>query len=186
MKKLFSFLFFIFSFSFFTPCVGQIYMADSCKVSFFSATSMEDIDAVNSISKPVMSTATGDIQISIANQEFIFKSHLMQEHFNEDYMESDKYPHTIFKGKVNEKIDYTKDGANKVTVTGVMDMHGVQKTITIPGLITIQNGVIFLLAKFDVTMADYKIKVPKVIMGSNLADHVAITFNATMKPYKVK
>lgn len=185
MKKL-AVIFFLFPFSFSTHCFGQIYMADSCRISFFSATAMEDIDAVNTISQPVMSTATGDIQISISNQEFIFKSHLMQEHFNEDYMESDKYPHTIFKGKVNEKVDYTKDGVNAVTVTGTMDMHGVKKTITIPGTITVQNGIIFLSAKFDVTMADYNIKVPKAIMGSNLADHVAITLNATMKPYKVK
>ncbi|HTB31654.1 MAG TPA: YceI family protein [Bacteroidia bacterium] len=186
MKKIAVLLYFILSSSYFTLSFGQIFMADSCRVSFFSATAMEDIDAENTISKPVMSTATGDIQISIVNQEFIFKSHLMQEHFNEDYMESDKYPHTVFKGKVNEKVDYTKDGANTVTVTGVMDMHGVKKTITIPGTITIQNGIIFLNAKFDVMMADYNIKVPKAILGSNLADHVAITFKATMKPYKVK
>jgi len=186
MKKFAPILFFIFHFSFFTHCSGQIYMADSCRVSFFSATAMEDIDAVNTISKPVMSTATGDIQISIANQEFIFKSHLMQEHFNEDYMESDKYPHTIFKGKVKEQVDYSKDGCNAVTVIGTMDMHGVQKTVAIPGTITVQNGIIFLSAKLEVIMADYNIKVPKAILGSNLADHVSITFNATMKPYKVK
>ena len=126
---------------------GQIYMADSCKVSFFSATTMEDIDSHQHISKPVMSTATGDIQISIANADFVFKSRLMQEHFNEDYMESDKYPHSVFKGKVNEKVDYTKDGVNQVTVTGTMNMHGVTKTITIPGTLTIQNGISFLYGK---------------------------------------
>jgi polyisoprenoid-binding protein YceI len=186
MKNLAVIFTFILGSSFGNFAIGQIYMADSCRVSFFSETAMENIDAVNTISKPVMSTATGDIQISITNQEFIFKSHLMQEHFNEDYMESDKYPHTVFKGKVNEKADYTKDGANTVTVTGVMDMHGVQKTITIPGTITIQNGIILLYSKFDVMMADYNIKVPKAILGSNLSDHVAVTLNATMKPYKTK
>lgn len=160
-------------------------MADSCRVTFFSATSMEDIEADNTISKPVMSTATSDIQISISNQDFMFKSRLMKEHFNEDYMESDKYPHTVFKGKVNEKVDYTKDGVNQVTVTGTMNMHGVTKTITIPGTLTIQNGIIFILAKFDVKMVDYDIKVPSVL-GNNLSDHVAVTLTATMKPYKAK
>jgi polyisoprenoid-binding protein YceI len=164
---------------------GQIYMADSCHISFFSATSMEDIEAINSISKPVMSTATGDIQISVSNQDFIFKSRLMQEHYNEDYMETDKYPHTIFKGKVNEKVDYTKDGVNQVTVTGTMNMHGVVNTITIPGTITIQTGIIFLAAKFNIKMVDYNIKIPSVL-GSNLSDHVAVTLAATMKPYNVK
>jgi polyisoprenoid-binding protein YceI len=162
---------------------GQIYMADSSRVSFFSATSMEDIQADNTISKPVMSTATGDIQISISNQDFIFKSKLMGEHYNEDYMETSKYPHTVFKGKVNEKIDYTKDGVNQVTVTGSMNMHGVIKPITIPGTITIKNGLLFLYSKFDIKMVDYNIKVPSVL-GNNLSDHVAVTLTATMKPYK--
>jgi len=183
MKKL---LFFsIVLFAFFTKSEGQIYIADSCRVSFFSAATIENITAVNSLSKPVMSTATGDIQISITNEDFIFKSKLMQEHFNEDYMESDKYPHIIFKGKVNEKIDYTKEGVNNVTVTGTMDMHGIQKTITIAGTITIQNGIFFLTAKFDVKPADYKIKIPSVI-GSDVAEKIAISFTSTMKPYKTQ
>jgi hypothetical protein len=171
--------------SLFNPVLGQIYMADSCRVSFFSAATIEDIAALNTTSKPVMSIATGDIQISIANQDFIFKKHLMQEHFNEDYMESDKYPATIFKGKVNEQVDYSKDGVNNVTVTGTMNMHGVVKAITIPGTITIQNGIIILAAKFDVKMADYNIKIP-TLMGSNISEQVAITFAANMKPYKTK
>lgn len=171
--------------AFLTKAEGQIYMADSCRVTFFSAATIEDIKAANTTSKPVMSTATGDIQISISNEQFIFRKKLMQEHFNEDYMESNKYPNTIFKGKVNEKVDYTKDGLNNVTVTGIMDMHGVQKTITIPGTLTVKNGIIFLAAKFDVKPADYNIKVPMVI-GSNIAEKIAVSLTATMKPYNVK
>lgn len=172
-------------FIFLAKSEGQIYMSDSCRVSFFSSATIEDITAVNTVSKPVMSTATGDIQISISNPQFIFKKKLMQEHFNEDYMESDKYPNTIFKGKVNEKVDYTKNGVNNVTVTGTMDMHGVKKTITIPGTITVKDGLIFLVAKFDVKLTDYNIKVPTVI-GSDIAKQIAITFTSTMKPYNVK
>lgn len=183
MKKLAVFL--IASFVFLAKSEAQIYMADSCRVVFFSAATIEDITATNTVSKPVMSTASGDIQISITIAQFIFRKKLMQEHFNEDYMESDKYPHAVFKGKVNEKVNYTSDGVNKVTVTGVMEMHGVKKTITIPGTITIKNGVIFLAAKFDVAPADYNIKVPTVI-GSDVAKQLAITFTATMKPYKAK
>ena len=183
MKKLTLFL--IASFIFLAKSEAQVYMADSCRVSFFSAATIEDITAVNTKSKPVMSTATGDIQISITIEQFIFRKKLMQEHFNEDYMESDKYPHAIFKGKVNEKIDYTDNGVNKVTVTGVMDMHGVKKTITIPGTITIKNGVIFIVAKFSIAPADYNIKVPTVI-GSDVAKQLAVSFSATMKPYNVK
>jgi polyisoprenoid-binding protein YceI len=183
VKKLAVFL--IASIGFLAKTQGQIFVADSCSVSFFSATSIEDIAAVNTICKPIMSTDNGEIDISIPNIDFQFKKKLMEEHFNEDYMESDKYPNTVFRGNVNEKIDYTKDGANNVTVTGKMNMHGVIKTITIPGTLTIKGGIIYLTAKFDLKMADYNIKVPSVL-GSNVAEQVAITFRATMKPYKAK
>ncbi len=183
MKKLAIIAFIILSSSFCIPIFGQIYIADSSRVSFFSATNVEDIEADNTISKPVMSTETGAIQVSISIKDFAFKSPLMEEHFNEDYMESDKFPHAVFKGKVNEKVDYSKDGVSTVTVTGTMNMHGVNKTITIPGTITVKSGLIFLWSKFDVVMADYNIKVPEVL-GNNLSDHVAVTLTATMKPYK--
>jgi hypothetical protein len=164
---------------------AQIYIADSCRINFFSAAAVENIAAVNTVSKPIMNTASGEIEISISNQEFIFKKKLMQEHFNEDYMESDKYPHTVFKGKVNEKIDYTKDGINNVTVTGTMDMHGVKKDITIPGTITIKDGKIKLKADFVAKLVDYNIKIPSVL-GNNVAEQIAISLTAGMKPYIVK
>lgn len=183
MKKIIVFL--IAACAFIAKANSQIYIADSCKVTFFSAATIEDITAVNTSSKPVMSTASGEIQISLTISQFIFKKKLMQEHFNEDYMESDKYPTSVFKGKVNEKVDYSKDGVNKVTVTGDMDMHGVKKNITIPGTITIKNGIIFLAAKFDVKPSDYNIKVPSVI-GSDVAKQIAVSITAGMKPYKTK
>jgi polyisoprenoid-binding protein YceI len=183
MKK--TAVFIISLFIFLVKSEGQIYVADSCRVSFFSAGTIEDIAAINTISKPIMSTYTGEIDISIPNQDFEFKKKLMKEHFNEDYMESDKYPNTVFKGFLDQKIDYTRDTVYNVTVTGTMNMHGVIKTITIPGTITIQNGVIFLAAKFDAKLADYNIKIP-TLLGSNIAEQVAITFKATMKPYKGK
>lgn len=183
MKKLAIFI--LAMVGFLTENQGQIYSADSSHISFFSAATIENIAAVNVNSKVVMSISTNDIQISVPNPDFMFKKKLMKEHFNEDYMESDKYPAAVFKGKVNEKVDYSKDGSNNVTVTGTMDMHGVQKTVTIPGTITVENGFIFLAAKFDVKLADYNIKIP-TMLGSNIAEQVAVTFTATMKPYKTK
>ncbi len=164
---------------------AQIYMADSCRVGFFSAATIEDIAATNTIAKPIMSTATGEIDIKINNQFFKFKKELMEEHFNEEYMETAKYQYTTFSGKVNEKVDYTKDGANNVTVTGTMDMHGVKKDITIPGTVTVQGNIIFLKANFNVKLSDYNVKVPSVL-GNNIAEQVAITLTATMKPYGKK
>ena len=164
---------------------AQIYMADSCRVGFFSAATIEDIAGVNTASKPIMSAATNEVDVKINNQLFKFKKELMQEHFNEEYMETAKYQYTTFTGKINEAIDYHKDGANQVTVTGTLDMHGVKKTITVPGTITVQNGVLFLKATFNAKLADYNIKVPSVL-GSNIAEQVAISLSATMKPFNTK
>jgi polyisoprenoid-binding protein YceI len=168
-----------------TKSMAQIYMADTCRISFFSKTKAEDIDATNTISKPVMSTATGEFDVEASNAFFNFKKELMKEHFNEDYMESAKFPKTVFTGTINEKVDYTKDGTTNVTVTGTLNMHGVKKTITVPGTITVKGSVIFIYAKFNVKIADYDIKIPS-FLTINVADNVDITITATMKPYTVK
>ncbi|HTB33143.1 MAG TPA: YceI family protein [Bacteroidia bacterium] len=162
---------------------GQIYMADSAKVSFFSETKAENIDAKNTICKPIMSIATGEFDVSLVNTSFEFPKSLMKEHFNEDYMESSKFPKTIFTGKISGNVDYLEDGTYNVSVTGTMDMHGVKKQITVPGTITVKGGVLFIYAKFNVKIADYNIKLPS-FLSMNVADNVDVTVTATMKPYK--
>lgn len=162
---------------------GQIYMADTARVSFFSKTSAEDIDAANTTCKPIMSISTGEFDVSLINTAFEFPKPLMKEHFNEDYMESAKYPKTVFTGKISGSVDYFDDGTYNVSVTGTMDMHGVKKQITVPGTITVKNGVFFVYAKFNVKIADYNIKLPS-FLSINVADNVDVTVKATMKPYK--
>jgi uncharacterized glyoxalase superfamily protein PhnB len=164
---------------------AQIYIADSCRISFFSKTKMENIDAVNTISKPIMSTATGEFDVSVSNAFFEFKKQLMKEHFNEDYMETAKYPKTVFTGKINEKIDFTKNGTDSISISGIMDMHGVKKNITIHGVMVVKDSVLYLKAIFRLFMKDYNIKIPSVV-SLNLAESVDVTFTAAMVPYAVK
>ena len=95
---------------------SQIYIAKTCVISFMSKTPVEDIAGINSVTKPLLNAGTGDVQMKIAMTGFIFEKPLMQEHFNENYVESEKFPVAIFKGKINEKVDYTKDGDTKVTI----------------------------------------------------------------------
>lgn len=166
-----------------TSMFAQIFMAKTCEVSFFSASPLENIEAINKAAKPLINTATNDVQIKIVNTAFIFEKPLMQEHFNENYMESDKYPNTIFKGKINEKIDWTKDGENKVTVTGKMSMHGVDKDITFDGVVTIKGGEITIAAKFKVHIADYGVKVPSLYI-QNIAEDVDVKLHAVLAPFK--
>lgn len=180
MKKLVvSFSALVFS----TSMFAQIFVAKTCEVSFFSASPLENIEATAKVPKTFLNTATNDVQIQITNTAFMFEKPLMQEHFNENYMESEKYPNTIFKGKINEKIDYTKDGEHKVTVTGKMSMHGVDKDITIDGVLTVKGGEILLFSKFKVQVADYKIKVPSLYV-QNIAEIVDVKLNAVLGPIK--
>lgn len=162
---------------------SQIYLADSAKITFFSKTSAEDIDAANTTCKPIMNISTGEFDVKLINTAFDFPKPLMKEHFNEDYMESAKFPTTVFTGKINGTVDYLEDGTYNVTCTGTMDMHGVKKEISIPGTITVKNGIIHIYAKFNVKIADYNIKLPS-FLSINVADNVDVTVWSAMKPYK--
>lgn len=174
-------------FSLFSILNAQIYTAKegATNISFYSEAPLENIEAVNKGATIVFRASTADLQISISIQNFKFKNALMEEHFNENYMETEKYPKCVFKGKINEAIDYNKDGETKVTVTGKMEMHGVTKDVTINGTITKVGNEFKLVAKFRVKVSDYNIKVPSMYV-KNIAEEVDITFNTTLEPFQKK
>ena len=162
---------------------AQIYLAKECEISFFSKTAARDIEGVNKSAKPILNTANGEIAVKITIQGFKFTDPLMQEHFNENYLESDKIPTSTFSGKVNEKIDYTKDGENKVTVTGKISIHGVERQITLNGTLTVKGGSVLLDTKFMVHLDDYKIKRPSIVLA-DLAEDIEVKLKATLEAYK--
>ncbi|MCC6371619.1 MAG: YceI family protein [Bacteroidia bacterium] len=166
---------------------AQIYTAKegATTISFFSKAPMEDIEAVNKGATIVFRASTADLQISISIQNFRFKNALMEEHFNENYMETEKFPKATFKGKINEAIDYSKDGENKVTVSGKMEMHGVTKDVTLTGTLTKSGNEFKLNSKFKIKVADYNIKVPSMYV-KNIAEEVEVTFNTTLEPFQKK
>ncbi len=159
--------------------------ADGSTVSFFSKSPLEDIEAVNKNPVLVYNSTTGDFQSAIVMTKFKFKAALMEEHFNENYVESEKYPSAVFKGKVNEKIDWTKEGENKVTVTGKLDLHGVTKDVTLEGTITKKGNDLIVNCTFKIKVADYNIKVPSLYV-KNIAETVDVTINSIMEPFVKK
>lgn len=162
---------------------AQIYLAKACEISFFSETPLENIDAINKTTKPILNTATGDLQMKISMKAFVFPKPLMQEHFNENYVESEKFPDAFFKGKINEQIDYTKDGEYKTTATGKITLHGVEKEVTLEGTITIKEGKLQMQSSFKLHIADYNIKVPSLYV-KNIAEDVVVKLNSTLEPFK--
>ena len=164
---------------------AQIYMGKTCVTHFFSKTSMKDIEATSNTAKPVLDAASGNFQMRIQITSFKFESSFMQEHFNENYMESEKYPYATFKGKINEKVDYTKDGIYPVTCTGTMDMHGTTKQITTQGTITVKGKEITIVSKFKAKPADYNIKVPSLYV-KEIAEEIDVDIATVMEPYVKK
>ncbi len=197
MKKLLLALLFI---PFISSVKAQIYKAKdgTTQITFFSKAPLEDIEALNKGAIIVLNTTTNDIQVRVSIQNFKFKNSLMEEHFNENYLETDKkgpadasgaptYPNrnAIFKGKINEKIDYTQDGEHKVTVAGKMELHGVTRDVTLDGTLTKAGNDIQLSSKFKIRVADYNIKVPSMYV-KNIAEVVDVTMNSTLEPFQKK
>ena len=107
------------------------YFTKSGKIDFFSTTPVEDIKALNKSVSAVLDVNTGNIQFSILMKGFQFKKGLMQEHFNDSYVESDKFPNSEFKGQIinNNEINYSKNGNNTAKVKGMLTIHGVTNEI---------------------------------------------------------
>jgi polyisoprenoid-binding protein YceI len=158
---------------------------DAGSVHFLSKSPLEDIEAVNKNPIAVYKAETADIQFATVMTQFKFKAALMEEHFNENYVESEKYPQATFKGKVNEKIDLTKDGENKVTVTGKFTLHGVTKDVTVDGTITKKGEELIVASKFKIKVADYNIKVPSLYV-QNIAEVVDVDVNIPMEVFVKK
>ena len=163
--------------SIFNQAGQTLYACKNAKISLFSTAPIEDIAATTTAGTSVYNAATGDLVFSVNISTFQFPKSLMQEHFNSDYMESDKFPKATFKGKIQEHIDVTKNGTFPVTVVGELDVHGVKQNRTIPGNITINNGTITMTSEFMVKCADHHIEIPKIVFH-NIAESIKMNVTA--------
>lgn len=157
------------------------YFTRNGRVYFNASSPLEKIDAVNNKASSILDISNGQIEFGILMKAFLFERALMQEHFNENYMESEKFPFATFAGKIEEKIDYSKDGCYKATVTGMM-MHGASKKITATGTVTVSGSQIILKSVFKVHIADYNIEVPALYVQT-IAEDIEIRVDATLAPY---
>ena len=162
---------------------AQIYVVKDGSVYFYSKAPIEDIQAATNNVQAILNTQTKEVAIIVPIRGFQFQKDLMQEHFNEKYMESDKYPNAAFSGKINEDIDWTKDGTYTATSTGQMKMHGVKREETYTGTVTVKGGEISLVSRFNVAIRDYNIEKPKLLF-QNIADSINVKMDINFKPYK--
>lgn len=141
------------------------YFTKAGKISFFSKSSMENIEAVNNKVVSVLDVVSGQLEFAVLMKGFEFEKALMQEHFNENYVESDKFPKALFKGTIenSKAISLTTDNVATVKVIGSLTMHGVTNPVNTTAIITIKNGVIAASSSFTITLADYKITIPDLV-----------------------
>lgn len=160
------FVFIILSTLIFKCTLAQVkYYTKEAQVSFYSKALFEDIEAHNKSASCVLDMETGKISCSVPIKEFQFKNALMQEHFNENYLESDKYPKSVFTGTIENisSVDLSKDGVYKCKVSGLLVLHGVSKQMAAEVVFTVKNAAPSATAEFIVKPADHNIKIPAIV-----------------------
>lgn len=166
---------------------AQRIFTKAANVSFDATSnkSLEEIDAKTSTGTVVIDAATGAVEAAVLMKSFQFEKALMQEHFNENYVESSTYPKAIFKGKISDtsKVNFKQDGTYNVSVAGNMTLHGVTKPLTAPATITIKGGKISAQTNFTLTLADYNIAIPSLV-ADKVAKTAKVSFGGALETIK--
>ena len=167
---------------FIAPLIAKdIFYTRSGQVSFFSSTPIEDIKAINQSVGSILDIKTGDFVFEVLMKSFQFENALMQEHFNENYLESDIYPDAGFKGVINNWDQVTlNEEPQLISIEGVMTIHGVSKQIKETGKISFKNEKVNGTAMFRIIVADYDIQIPKIVR-ENIAKVVDVNVRLSLK-----
>lgn len=162
MKRL---IFSVIIISLVTSVNAQKLMTKNGFISFYGHTPVEDIKADNNQVASVLDTSTGDLVFQVLIKSFHFDRALMEEHFNENYMESDKFPKATFKGKITnlQSVNFAKNGTYDVNVEGDLTIRDATNKINAKGTIEVNAGGINANSKFHISPEDYKINIPGVV-----------------------
>jgi TATA-box binding protein (TBP) (component of TFIID and TFIIIB) len=153
------------------PAKGQTYSLEKSKITFFSEAPIENIDATTTTARGIFKENEAQIAFSVPIKTFRFKKSLMQEHFNENYLESDKYPNATFSGIILNYDPHKEK--QEVTALGKMTIHGITKEVSLKGIIEKHNNKIMINSNFKVKLEEYDIKIPKVVFY-NIAEVVDV------------
>ncbi len=161
---------------------AQKYITKTGHIRFFSTTPMEDIEAHNRQVNAALDAQTGELVFKAMMKSFQFEKALMQEHFNENYVESDKFPNSTFKGKiVNIKdVDFARDGKYEVTIEGDLTIKDATNKIKEKGTLEINGNKVIGLSTFNILIADYNIKIPAAV-ANNIAKSIRIDVDVNME-----
>lgn len=161
----------------------NVFLTKNGKVSFYSRSAIEKVEADNNEVSSVINTETGDLVFAILLKSFHFDRALMEEHFNENYVESDKFPKSTFKGKISnlQAVNFSKDGTYPAAVTGELMLHGVTQKVSATGTISVKSGKPSAYAKFSIRLKDYNISIPALV-GDKISENIDITVDCKYDP----
>lgn len=162
--------------------LGQKFTVEQSKVTFFSDAALEDIYAENSKTSSLYNLETREIVFSIPIKEFAFEKGLMKEHFNEKYLESEKFPKSVFQGRI-EHFDPAQPGIQNVIAKGNLTIHGVTKDIEVPGTVEKAGDKLVMKSKFVVKLEDYNVERPQ-LLWQKIAEEVEVVVDLQYKPVK--
>lgn len=163
----------------------NVYFTRNAEIQFFSSTPMENIEAVCNSATSVIDFEKSKIEFTATLKSFVFEKALMQEHFNENYVESHKYPKTVFKGDLiaAEKISWFVPGEHKLQVEGDLTLHGVTRKVKAEMKFTVQKEGINAVSKFNLKPEDFDISIPDLVRDK-IAKTIEVNVNANYKPFK--
>ncbi len=161
---------------------AQVWLSKNAKIRFFSKTPLEDIEAASNYAAGALNAKTGRIFFKVMMKSFKFEKALMEEHFNENYIESDKYPSAEFDGIIQNMPDFTKDGNYELIIKGSLLLHATKVPRDIKATFKVTNGKIEAKSIFLVPCQDHNIKIPTVTR-KNISDNIEVTIlaNFTVK-----
>jgi polyisoprenoid-binding protein YceI len=166
----------------FSQAIAQTYITRNGTITFFSDAPLENIEAVNRQVNCALDASTGELAFRVLMRSFTFEKALMQEHFNDNFVESHKYPNATFQGTIKDfsEIDFSSDGVYEVEVQGDLTIKDVTRNITEKGTLTINSGEVIAESVFIVRPEDYNISIPSRFVR-NISQEIEVRVNAKLQ-----
>lgn len=165
-----------------TGSAQRYYVTENQTVEFISEAPLERIHAHSEKLSGILDLQTRKFLFQVPMESFYgFNSPLQREHFNENYMESDQYPKARFDGKIIEEIDFSKNGTHRIRAKGKLYIHGMERRITVPCKLTINDETMEVSSSFSVQLSHYGIKIPRVV-SQKLSEVIDVQTQITMRP----
>lgn len=162
-----------------------LFMTRTGQIGFYSKTPMENIDALNNEATSMLNSQNGELVFAVLIKSFRFEKALMEEHFNENYMESSKLPKATFSGKIVNlsDVNFKKSGKYNVNVEGELTIHGVKRNVSTMGVLEVAGDKLVANSTFNIKPADYDIKIPSLV-ADKIAETIEIKVNCQYEPKK--